>query len=157
MVSPVGLRLGFVPVKIDRRVALQVQCFLVGFAQPRVKHKLRRAAAVADALGLGTAPCRPALHVPAGRCEGLQEHGAAVLQSIENRAVELGSIGHRNLATNGESMPGQEGFLPPSSFRCFFPCVAEPKTFMSLRRAWVSSQEFCPPYSNTPACRASEP
>jgi hypothetical protein len=42
--------------------------------------------------------------------EGLQEHGAAVLETIENGAVELGRVGHGDLGDEGRTVAGEEGF-----------------------------------------------
>ncbi len=42
--------------------------------------------------------------------EGLQEHGAAILEAVENRAVELGRVGHRDLRDEWRTVAGEEGF-----------------------------------------------
>ena len=38
------------------------------------------------------------------------KHGAAIFQAVENRAVELGRVGHRNLRDEGRAVAGEEGF-----------------------------------------------
>jgi len=43
-------------------------------------------------------------------CECLQEHGAAILEAIEDGAVELGSVGHRHLSDKRRTVAGEEGF-----------------------------------------------
>ena len=42
--------------------------------------------------------------------EGLQEHGAAILEAVENGAVELGRVGHGDLRDERRSVAGEEGF-----------------------------------------------
>ena len=41
--------------------------------------------------------------------EALQEHGAAIFQAVENRAVKLGRVGHGDLRHKGRSVPCEEG------------------------------------------------
>ena len=49
-------------------------------------------------------------------CSGWQvvkawmKHGAAILQAVENGAVELGRVGHGNLRDEGRAVAGEEGF-----------------------------------------------
>ena len=105
-----GLRLGLVPIQIDRRVALDVEGFLVGLALARIEDELRRAARVAHALRLEERHVvgHAVLRLAGG--EGLQEHGAAILQAVENGSVELGRVGHGDLRDKRRSVPGEEGF-----------------------------------------------
>ena len=42
--------------------------------------------------------------------EGLNEHRAAILQAVENGAVELGGVGHGDLRDEGRTVAGEEGF-----------------------------------------------
>ena len=42
--------------------------------------------------------------------KALQEHGAAILEAVENRAVELGRVGHRDLRDERRAVAGEEGF-----------------------------------------------
>ena len=90
-------------------VALDVERFLIGLAQARVEDELGHAARVADALRLveGHVVGDAVLGLAGG--EGLQEHGAAVLQAVENGAVELGRVGHGDLRDERRAVAGEEG------------------------------------------------
>ena len=109
MVSPVDLDLGLVPVEIDRRIALDVERLLVGLALARVEDKLRHAARVAHALRLVQSHVvgHAVLRLAGGK--RLQEHGAAILKTVENRAVEFGRVGHRDLRDERRTVSGEEG------------------------------------------------
>ena len=104
------LELRLVPVHVDRRIALDVERFLVGLAEPRVEHELRRAARVAHALRLrerhviGHAVLRLT-----GR-EALQERRAAVLDAVEDRAIQLRRIRDRDLRHERRAVTGEERF-----------------------------------------------
>ncbi len=110
MVSPVDFELGLVPVEIHARVALDVERFLIGFAEARVEDELRNAARVAHALRLEERHVVGDAVLGLAGGEALQEHGAAIFQTIQNRAVELRRVGHRDLRDEGRSVAGEEGF-----------------------------------------------
>ena len=104
-----SLVLGLVPIQFRRRVALDVESLLVAFAQPRIEDELRHAARVAHALRLVKSHVvrHAVLRLAGGK--GLQEHGAAILKTIENRAVQLGRVGHGNLRHERRTVAGKEG------------------------------------------------
>ena len=104
------LELRLVPVLFERRIALEVERFVIGFAEPRVEDEFRSAARVANALRLierhvvGNA----VLRLAGG--EALQERRAAVFQAVENGPVEFRRVGNGDLRDERRSVPGQERF-----------------------------------------------
>ena len=105
-----ALRLGLVPVEIHRRIALEVERFLVGFAEARIEDELRHAARVADALGLVERHVVGDAVLGLAGGEGLEEHGAAIFEAVENGAVELRRVGHGDLRDERRTVAGEEGF-----------------------------------------------
>ncbi len=105
-----ALELRLVPIHVDRRIALDVERFLVGFAQPGVEHEFGRAARVAHALRLVERHVVGHAVLGLARGEALHEHRAAVLQAVEDRPVELRRIGNRDLRDEGRPVAGEEGF-----------------------------------------------
>src|SRR5580692_2121526 len=110
-----SLKLRFVPILLERRVALEVESLLVRFTKTRIENKLRSSTGIADALRLrechviGNAVFRLA------SCEALQESRSAVLDPIQNGPVELRGVCDRDLPDEGRSMAGQKSFG-----NCFF-------------------------------------
>ena len=109
MVSPVDLILVSYQSRSMRRVALDVERFLVGFALARVEDELRHAARVAHALRLEERHVVGDAVLRLAGGEGLQEHGAAILEAVEDGAVELRRVGHGDLRDERRSVSGEEG------------------------------------------------
>ena len=105
-----GLELGLVPVEIVAGVALDVERFLIALALARIEDELGHAARVAHALRLVESHVVGDAVLRLAGGEGLQEHGAAIFEAIENRAVELRRVGHGDLRDEGRSVSGEEGF-----------------------------------------------
>src|SRR4030095_16262957 len=89
------------------RVALEVEHFLIALAEPRIEDELRRTARVADALRLGERQIVGDAVLGLARGEALEERGAAVLQAVENRTIELRRVRDGNLRHKRRSMAGQ--------------------------------------------------
>src|SRR5712664_3308804 len=87
-----SLELGFVPILLHRRVALQVEGFLVRFAKPRVENKLRSPAGIADALRLGERHVIGNSVFRLAGCEALQERRSAIFDPIQDSPVKLRGI-----------------------------------------------------------------
>ena len=101
---------GFVPIEINGRIALDVESFLIGFAEAWIEDKLRYAARIADSLGLEERHVVGDAVLGLAGGEGLEEHCPAIFQSIKNGAVELGRVGHGDLRDEGRTVAGEEGF-----------------------------------------------
>ncbi len=103
------LVLGLVPVEVVAGVAVDVEGFLVGFADARVEDELGHAAGVADALGLVKRHVVGDAVLGLAGGEALAEGGAAVLEAVEDGAVELGCVGHGDLGDERRAVAGEEG------------------------------------------------
>ncbi len=87
-----GLEFRFVPVFFQGRIALEVEGFLIGFAQARIENKLGGSAGIAHALRLRQSHViRHAVFRLAG-CEALQKSRPAILR-IPSRMATVKSLG----------------------------------------------------------------
>ena len=132
------------PIAIEGRIAFEVERFLDGLAFARVEDELGHAARVADHLGLvgGHVVGNAVLGLAGG--VALEEGGAAIFEAIEDRFVEFGGVGHRDLRDEGRAVAAVNASAT-LFFSMSLPCDATPNWFMSYPPSMVEESEFWPP------------